>query len=736
MKANHILSREGYLLNKGSITKEQIRELKKELTVIPFDPFEFSKKEKKKFKVYKENDEYINIPKYYGLKKFGIPKLWDEDTGDKVKLKFKGKLRPYQKEISKLTLNYLKKNDGGLISLGCGKGKCLGYDTPIMMYDGSIKMVQNIKIGDQIMGDDSTPRNILSLARGKEMMYKVVPAKGESYTVNESHILSLKYVSTEKKGDVKDISVLDYLKSSDKKVLHGYKVPIIFSEKKLNKEPYNFGLELDNNKYIPNNYKCNSRKNQLKLLAGIIDSNGEYIDDGYNISFDNEKILLDIIFIARSLGYHAHKYINNNSKYQITIYGNSLHEIPVKCMNKKAINNKNIDNVLTTSIKLEKQKIDDYYGFEIDGNHRFLLGDFTVTHNTVIALYLACRIKVKTLVIVHKTFLLNQWQERASQFTNAKIGKIQRDVIDIEGKDIVIGMLQSIAKEKYDSDIFHDFGLVIFDEAHHAPSRYFSRALPIISCKKSLALSATPNRTDKLEKVLYWFMGDIIYKAEKEVNKNVLVNVYNYNLGKDKFKEYVHRWTKKPMRSKTLTKLTQINNRNIFIIKVISELLADDKRVLLILSDRIEHLETLKEMLDNKELCSTALYIGGMKQKDLTESATKTVLFGTYGMASEALDIPRLNTLLLVTPRRKIEQSIGRILRKKDHVTRPLIIDLIDNIGALERQGKSRISLYKKLKYNIIMKDVKDNNVIKEQEIQISSPKNKKVELEDVGFID
>jgi superfamily II DNA or RNA helicase len=104
---------------------------------------------------------------------------------------------------------------------------------------------------------------------------------------------------------------------------------------------------------------------------------------------------------------------------------------------------------------------------------------------TVFSLYLACHYKIKTLVIVHKTFLLNQWKERAEEFTNAKVGIIQQDKIDIKDKDIVIGMLQSIAKEKYDDSIFKDFGLVIFDEAHHAPSQYFSKALPLIACKKN-----------------------------------------------------------------------------------------------------------------------------------------------------------------------------------------------------------------------------------------------------------
>ena len=104
---------------------------------------------------------------------------------------------------------------------------------------------------------------------------------------------------------------------------------------------------------------------------------------------------------------------------------------------------------------------------------------------TVMAIYIAHILKVKTLVIVHKSFLLNQWKERFEQFSNARIGIIQQNKVETDDKDVVIGMLQSIAKDKYDFGIFREFGLVIFDEAHHAPSKFFSKALPLISCKKT-----------------------------------------------------------------------------------------------------------------------------------------------------------------------------------------------------------------------------------------------------------
>ena len=99
-------------------------------------------------------------------------------------------------------------------------------------------------------------------------------------------------------------------------------------------------------------------------------------------------------------------------------------------------------------------------------------------------------------------------------------------------------MLQSIAKEKYDNDIFRDFGMIIFDEAHHAPSQYFSKALPLIASKITIGLSATPKRTDKLEKILYWYFGDIMYKAQIEENSKVLVNIVNYEISHEKFNTY------------------------------------------------------------------------------------------------------------------------------------------------------------------------------------------------------
>ena len=356
---------------------------------------------------------------------------------------------------------------------------------------------------------------------------------------------------------------------------------------------------------------------------------------------------------------------------------------------------------------------------------------------TVLSLYLASILKVKTLVIVHKTFLLNQWKERAEQFTNAKIGIIQQNKIDIDGKDIVIGMLQSIAKDKYDEEIFKDFGLVIFDEAHHAPSQYFSKALPMIATKLTIGLSATPKRTDRMEKILYWYFGDIMYKAEVEENNKVLVNIINYDIEHEKFKEFLM-YTGDVNRPKTINKLITIGRRNKFIIDNIEEIVQECGRKILILSDRIEHLQTLKNRLDEREVASSDFYIGGMKQKALDNAKESQVIFASYGMASEGLDIPELNTLFMVTSRKEVEQAVGRVIRKVNPIVRPLIYDFTDQLPSFVNQGKHRRKLYKKMGFEIKITQVKDNIVISEEFIhEITNLKEFiKIDNNDCDFID
>ena len=220
---------------------------------------------------------------------------------------------------------------------------------------------------------------------------------------------------------------------------------------------------------------------------------------------------------------------------------------------------------------------------------------------TVIALKLISELKKKTLVIVHKGFLVDQWIERIEQFLpDAKIGKIQGQIIDIDNKDIVIGMLQSLSMKDYPSDIFSTFGLTIVDECHHISSEVFSRSLLKIITKYCLGLSATMQRKDGLTKVFKMFLGEIIYKEKREGDDGVLVKAIEYKTNDNEFNETVYDYRGNPAFSTMISKLCTYNRRSEFILDVLKNemnekknqqimILAHNKNLLVYLHDAIQH---------------------------------------------------------------------------------------------------------------------------------------------------
>lgn len=324
---------------------------------------------------------------------------------------------------------------------------------------------------------------------------------------------------------------------------------------------------------------------------------------------------------------------------------------------------------------------------------------------TVLALKLISLLKLRTLIIVHKSFLMNQWIERIKQFLpDAKVGIIQRDKIDIENKDIVIGMLQSLSMKDYETKIFEYFPLVIFDEVHHVAAETFSQVLGKLHSPYTIGLSATPNRKDNLQSIFFNYLGSLIetsldVQIENVIVKNIFFDLKDDEEDIDKFciiKNKFNEINMVPM----LVNLTHITKRNIMITETIIETLKENRKIL-ILSNFREHLNILYTLLTTSINVSAGFYVGGMKQEELRNSEEKNVIFATYNMASEGLDIPNLNTLIMATPKSDIIQSIGRILRKYDELCKPLIIDIVDNIFIFTNQYKKRLKIYEERNYFI-----------------------------------
>ncbi|MDE2096146.1 MAG: hypothetical protein KGL39_02800 [Patescibacteria group bacterium] len=381
-------------------------------------------------------------------------------------------------------------------------GKCLGKGTPVMLFDGNVIAVEDVKPGQLLMGPDSEPRRVLNVCSGQEMMYRVDQCKGESYSCNESHVLSLQKTNRggrhRDEGKIVNVSVGEYLNKSRtfKHCYKGWRTGVEFYERPLPLDPYFLGLWLGDghshspaittadveikkfllnfarkhglrvriesghsgladaihlvrrkkrgskcvvpgcgnkhcaggfckdhymykryhdgfsafkgcgtdliglldllevrcNKHVPFVYRSNSRSNRLLLLAGLIDSDGYSGRTGTHFCNSNERLARDVLWLARSLGFKATIARKKTSiksigytglSWVVSMFG-KVSDIPVKLKRKLGH-----DSICRSSqrcgISVSKIGFGDYHGFTIDGDGLFLLGDFTVTHNTACA---------------------------------------------------------------------------------------------------------------------------------------------------------------------------------------------------------------------------------------------------------------------------------------------------------------------------------------------------------------
>jgi len=343
-----------------------------------------------------------------------------------------------------------------------------------------------------------------------------------------------------------------------------------------------------------------------------------------------------------------------------------------------------------------------------------ILNLFCGAGKTTMSLYVMCELGLKTLIVVHKDFLLTQWKERIEQFVpGARIGMIKAKIVDVQEKDIVLASLQSLSMKTYDDNVFDGFGTVIIDEVHHTSAEVFSQALKKINALYSIGLSATVKRKDGLSKVFMWFLGDIIYKSEKRKD-NVRVIVKDYYDPAPIYSREHFTFGDKLNIAKMINNVCNFFSRTEFMTKVLMDVLKKEpERKVLVLSDRRSHLDLLKQYYDRIGL-SCGLYYGGLKASVLAESESKQVILATFAIASEGYDQKGLDTLVLASPKTDIVQSVGRILRDKEHERKhvPVVIDIVDKFSIFERQGQKRVKYYKSCGYVVDYEPIHDNTPV------------------------
>lgn len=359
-----------------------------------------------------------------------------------------------------------------------------------------------------------------------------------------------------------------------------------------------------------------------------------------------------------------------------------------------------------------------------------ILEVFCGAGKTICAIKIISLLKKKTLILVHKEFLMNQWIERINEFLpGATVGKIQAQVIDIDGKDIVIGMIQTLYDKEFPTGMFDSFGLTIIDEVHRIGSEQFSKTLFKTITPYMLGISATVDRKDKLTKILYMYIGEKIYSKKREDEDAVCVRAIEYKTNNSEFNETDLDFRGNPKYSSMIVKLCEYGPRSDFIIRVIKDLVDEepDKQMMILCHNR-SLLTYLFEGIQHRKIASVGFYVGGMKQTNLQETETKKIVLATYAMAAEALDIKTLSTLVMVTPKTDITQSVGRILRVKHE--KPIIVDIIDSHDMFQNQWAQRRRFYKRANYRIRQIDsIKYTNMLVDWETDkiwknVFEPKN------------
>lgn len=300
----------------------------------------------------------------------------------------------------------------------------------------------------------------------------------------------------------------------------------------------------------------------------------------------------------------------------------------------------------------------------------------------------------KTLVLVHKEFLTSQWEERIQKFLpRARVGRIQGDLCETSA-DIVMGMIQSLSQREYQPEVYRSFALVVSDEVHRVAAQTWSSVIPRFTAKWRVGLTATPRRKDCAENAFWWHIGPVLFTA-KEVR---LVPAIRWVRTGFKFVSVPgEKNLASAPRAVQIRVMCASEMRNRRITDEIRQAVESGRKIL-VLSERLNHLARLSLLLQGARPGTKAdFYVGGRSEDALRESSKAQVIFATSQMASEGLDIPALDTLLMVTPISDPEQAVGRILRPHEGKKRPIVVDLIDDVEWMQNQAERRARMYHNL---------------------------------------
>lgn len=583
---------------------------------------------------YHVKEGKIILPKYYCINetspiKKSVIKLMKNKNYDKTEFAFHGELYPEQIESRNECIGLLNKYKSCILSLPVGCGKCLDPNTKLLQYDGTITLAKNIKRGDILVGDDLTPRTVLSTIMGVDEMFNILNQDyNVKYTVNSDHILTLIDVETHK---VCDISI-----------------------KWLLEHPELVGIKYKGFRVSIDVLGTQSRDERMKFINDIFHQYQQF-------TTSDETLVNQILHIAYSLGLSI-KCKQNESMYTLVINSGTPDVYP---------------------FIIERLGIGEYIGFELDGNGRFLLSDFTVTHNTATTINLSTKVKLKVLVIVNRLILVKQWKEAINQFCpGATIHLLQPKDTKKEPfpQHFDFYIVNAINVHKFTRQQLSFIGFVVVDECHLIMSEVLSQCMWRLEPKYLIGLSASPYRMDGLDKMMEVYFGP--NKVIRDVKREHIV----YKISTNFIPESKMTRFGKIDWNALINNICSNTERNELIIKIVKKY---PERYFLLLTKRIEQANMLADMLDKDEIEYDKLY--GVHTYIKSD---KHVLIGTTGKCGVGFDAPKLDTLIVCCDMVNYYiQILGRVMRNKS--SKAWVFDLVDNHPTLLKHYYERVKVYK-----------------------------------------
>ena len=538
------LSNKGYIIKKKYLKECEIKNIKKELTVSPFNSYQSNFSSNLSFPVYLESVSKLYLPRIWGINNLGNPDVFKVSNGIDINLNFNGSLREIQIEAKKSYLENCNENYGsGIICLLCGQGKTIC----------SLNIVAHLKKKTLVI----VHKEFL-LNQWIERIKMFLP---------DAQIGRIQ-------GKVFDIVGKDIVLAMLQSI----------SMKNYDEDAFDsFGLTIVD--------ECFPEDTLIHTSNGLIS-----ISMLYNLWKLDNKTMPEILSF------------NINDK---------LFEYKEMTYSWKKVNKKLLE------IELENNKI-----IKCTLNHKILTNNgYIKALNLKINDIILCKIDKRNNVNINKIDVIKELY--LGEFKIINIKEIENDklyVYDIEVKDNHNFIIEYEKNSKYIEG-------PIVSNCHHISSEVFSRALPKVSTKYTLGLTATPNRTDGLTKIFNWYLGDIVYKGKRKTADNVYVKVLNYIDDNPEYCKIELGYDDKPITARMVNNVANYLERTEIIIETVKNVMKEEGRKLLILSDRREHLKLIYKKLDILGF-DLGFYLGGMKQKDLDISETKSIILGTFSMSS------------------------------------------------------------------------------------------------------